>query len=81
MYLSASCLYDYFTAGVDVGAGTFLIAEYGEPYGYIISEDTGMPFVIDQRWPDTLYELVDSNGDYLVDSEGNHLVALDYLTT
>jgi hypothetical protein len=74
-------LYDYFTAGVDVGAGTFLIAEYGEPYGYIISEDTGMPFVIDQRWPDTLYELVDSNGDYLVDSEGNHLVALDYLTT
>lgn len=74
-------LYDYFTAGVDVGAGTFLIAEYGDPYGYIVSEDTGMPFVIDQRWPDTLYELVDSNGDYLVDSEGNHLVALDYLTT
>lgn len=74
-------LYDYFTAGVDVGAGTFLIAEYGDPYGYIVSEDTGMPFVIDQRWPDTLYELVDSNGDYLIDSEGNHLVALDYLTT
>ena len=68
-------------SGVDFGQGTFLSCEDGEPYGLIVLEDNGQPLVIDQRWPDTEYELVDDNGDYLVDSEGNHLVALDFLTT
>lgn len=68
-------------SGVDFGQGTFLTCEDGEPWGLIVLEDNGQPIVIDQRWPDTLYELVDDDGNYLVDSEGNHLVALDFLTT
>lgn len=72
---------NYYTSGVDVGQGTFLTCEDGEPWGLIVLEDNGQPIVIDQRWPDTEYELVDDDGNYLVDSEGNHLVALDFLTT
>ena len=68
-------------SGVDLGQGTFLSCEDGEPWGLIVLEDNGQPMVIDQRWPDTEYELVDDDGNYLVDSEGNHLVALDFLTT
>lgn len=68
-------------SGVQFGQGTFLCLEDGEAYGLLVLEDNGQPIVIDQRWPDTLYELVDENGDYLVDNEGNHIVALDYLTT
>lgn len=68
-------------SGVDLGQGTFLSCEDGELWGLIVLEDNGQPIVIDQRWPDTEYELVDENGNYLVDSEGNHLVALDFLTT
>lgn len=68
-------------SGVDIGQGTFLSCEDGELWGLIVLEDNGQPMVIDQRWPDTLYELVDDDGNYLVDSEGNHLVALDFLTT
>ena len=68
-------------SGVDLGQGTFLSCEDGELWGLIVLEDNGQPMVIDQRWPDTLYELVDDDGNYLVDSEGNRLVALDFLTT
>lgn len=68
-------------SGVDFGQGTFLSCEDGELWGLIVLEDNGQPMVIDQRWPDTLYELVDDDGNYLVDSEWNHLVALDFLTT
>lgn len=68
-------------SGVDFGQGTFLSCEDGESWGLIVLEDNGQPIVIDQRWPDTEYELVDEAGNYLVDSEGNHLVALDFLTT
>ena len=68
-------------SGVDLGQGTFLSCEDGEPWGLIVLEDNGQPIVIDQRWPDTEYELVDDDGNYLVDSDGNHLVALDFLTT
>ena len=68
-------------SGVDLGQGTFLSCEDGELWGLIVLEDNGQPLVVDQRWPDTLYELVDDDGNYLVDSEGNHLVALDFLTT
>lgn len=68
-------------SGVDLGQGTFLSCEDGEPWGLIVLEDNGQPMVVDQRWPDTEYELVDDDGNYLVDSDGNHLVALDFLTT
>ena len=69
------------TSGASLVQGTFLCCEDGEEYGLIVLEDNGQPLVIDQRWPDTLYELVDDDGNYLVDSDGNHLVALDFLTT
>lgn len=72
---------DSMTSGASLVQGTFLCCEDGESYGLIVLEDNGQPLVIDQRWPDTLYELVDDNGNYLVDSDGNHLVALDFLTT
>ena len=68
-------------SGVDLGQGSFLSCEVGELWGLIVLEDNGQPIVIDQRWPDTLYELVDDDGNYLVDNDGNHLVALDFLTT
>ena len=68
-------------SGVQFGQGTFLCLEDGEAYGLLILEDNGQPLVIDQRWPDTLYELVDDDGNYLIDENGNHLVALDFLTT
>ena len=50
-------------SGVDFGQGTFLTCEDGEPWGLIVLEDNGQPIVIDQRWPDTLYELVDDDGN------------------
>ena len=80
-YNLAQLISESVTSGVDIGAGTFLSCEDGEPWGLIVLEDNGQPIVIDQRWPDTEYELVDDDGNYLVDSEGNHLVALDFLTT
>lgn len=80
-YNLAQLISESVTSGVDTGAGTFLCLEEGEDYGLLMLEDNDQPLVVDQRWPDTLYELVDENGDYLVDSEGNHIVALDYLTT
>ena len=72
---------DSMTSGTSLVQGTFLCCEDEEAYGLIVLEDNGQPLVIDQRWPDTLYELVDDDGNYLVDSDGNHLVALDFLTT
>lgn len=80
-YNLAQLISESATSGVDVVAGTFICLEDGEAYGLLMLEDNDQPMVVDQRWPDTLYELVDENGDYLVDNEGNHIVALDYLTT
>lgn len=74
-------LADYFTSGTDIGAGTFLIAEDGEDFGYIVNEDTGTPFVLDYRWADALYVLVNEADEELVDESGEELAALDYLTT
>lgn len=67
------------TSGVSLTRGTFLRMDEGYMDGaWIVSEDTGKPFVIDYHIPETLYDLVDSSGDDLVDSNGNDLVALDY---
>ena len=72
---------DYFTSGTDIGAGTFLIAEDGEDFGYIVNEDTDTPFVMDYRWADALYVLVNEADEELADENGEELAALDYLTT
>lgn len=74
-------LHDYFTSGTDIGAGTFLSCEDGEPWGLIVLEDNGLPLVVDQRWPDTEYAMVDDEGYLIVDDEDNVVVGIDYLTT
>lgn len=66
---------DSMTSGASLVQGTFLCCEDGEEYGLIFLEDNGQPLVIDQRWPDTLYELVDDGGNYLVDSDGKKILA------
>lgn len=68
-------------SGVDFGQGTFLSCEDGEPWGLIVLEDNGQPLVIDQRWPDALYILVNEAEEELVDENGEELAALDLLTT
>jgi len=68
-------------SGVDFGQGTFLCCEEGESYGLIVLEDNGQPLVVDQRWPDALYILVNEAEEELVDENGEELAALDYLTT
>lgn len=68
-------------SGVDFGQGTFLSCEDGEPYGLIVLEDNGQPLVIDQRWPDTEYAMVDDEGYLIVDDADNVVVGIDYLTT
>lgn len=69
------------TSGVDIGAGTFLCLEEGEAYGLLVLEDNGQPLVIDQRWPDTEYAMVDDEGYLIVDDLNNVVVGIDYLTT
>ena len=68
-------------SGVDFGQGTFLTCEDGESYGLIVLEDNGQPIVIDQRWPDTEYAMVDDEGYLIADDEENIVVGIDYLTT
>lgn len=68
-------------SGVDLGQGTFLSCEDGELWGLIVLEDNGQPLVIDQRWPDTEYAMVDDEGYLIVDDADNVVVGIDYLTT
>ena len=68
-------------SGVDLGQGTFLSCEDGEPWGIIVLEDNGQPIVVDQRWPDTEYAIVDDEGYLIVDDANNVVVGIDYLTT
>lgn len=84
-YNLAQLISESVTSGVDIGAGTFLIAEPDEVGGYeagfLVSEDNGQPIVIDQRWPDTEYAMVDDEGYLIVDDLNNVVVGIDYLTT
>lgn len=72
---------NYFTSGTEFAQGTFLCCEDGEAYGLIVLEYNGQPLVIDQRWPDTEYAMVDSEGYLIVDDANNVVVGTDYLTT
>ena len=68
-------------SGVDFGQGSFLSCEDGELWGLIVLEDNGQPIVIDQRWPDTTYAMVDSDGYIIVDDGGAAVTGFDYLTS
>ena len=72
---------DSMTSGASLVQGTFLCCEDGEEYGLIVLEDNGQPLVIDQRWPDTEYAMVDDEGYLIVGDADNVLVGIDYLTT
>lgn len=72
---------DSMTSGASLVQGTFLCCEDGEEYGLIVLEDNGQPLVIDQRWPDTTYAMVDADGYLIVDDLDNVVVGIDYLTT
>lgn len=74
-------LESYFTSGTEVVQGTFLCCEDGEDYELIVLEDNGQPLVIDQRWPDTTYAIVDSDGYIIVDDGGAAVTGVDYLTS
>ena len=80
-YNLAQLVSESVTSGVDVGAGTFLCLEEGEAYGLLVLEDNEQPMVVDQRWPDTEYAMVDDEGYLIVDDEDNVVVGIDYLTT
>lgn len=69
------------TSGVSLVQGTFLVCEPGEAYGLIVLEDNRQPLVIDQRWQDTTYAMVDSDGYIIVDDGGAAVVGIDYLTS
>ena len=69
------------TSGASLVQGTFLCCEDGEAYGLIVLEDNGQPLVIDQRWQDTEYAMVDDEGYLIVDDADNVVVGIDYLTT
>ena len=68
-------------SGVQFGQGTFLCLEDGEAYGLLVLDDNGQPLVVDQRWPDTEYAMVDDEGYLIVDDANNVVVGIDYLTT
>lgn len=72
---------DSMTSGASLVQGTFICCEDGEEYGLIVLEDNGQPLVIDQRWQDTTYAVVDSDGYIIVDDEGAAVVGIDYLTS
>lgn len=69
------------TSGAALVQGTFICCEDGEEYGLIVLEDNGQPLVIDQRWPDTTYAMVDSDGYIIVDDVGEAVTGVDYLTS
>lgn len=80
-YNLAQLISESVTSGVDIGAGTFLCLEDGEDYGLLTLEDNGQPLVVDQRWPDTEYAMVDDEVYLIVDDADNVVVGIDYLTT
>ena len=74
------------TSGVSLVQGTFLVGELNEETGefetgFLVNEDNGQPLVVDQRYVDTKYVMVDSAGYAIVDDEDNVVVGMDYLTT
>ena len=68
-------------SGVDFGQGTFLSCEDGEPWGLIVLEDNGQPLVVDQRWPDTEYAMIDADANLISDDADGIVIGVDFLTT
>ena len=85
-YDLAQLISESVTSGVSLVQGTFLVGELNDETGefetgFLVNEDNGQPLVIDQRWPDTEYAMVDDEGYLIVDDADNVVVGIDYLTT
>lgn len=85
-YDLAQLISESVTSGVSLVQGTFLVGELNEETGefetgFLVNEDNGQPLVVDQRYVDTEYVMVDSAGYAIVDDEDNVVVGMDYLTT
>lgn len=80
-YEMSQLISESMTSGASLVQGTFICCEDGEEYGLIVLEDNWQPLVIDQRWPDTEYAMVDDEGYLIVDDADNVVVGIDYLTT
>lgn len=85
-YDLAQLISESVTSGVSLVQGTFLVGELNEETGefetgFLVNEDNGQPLVVDQRYVDTEYVMVDSAGYAIADDEDNVVVGTDYLTT
>ena len=74
---------EYLASGVDIGQGTYIC---GEPtgdgnvdFGFIVSEDNGMPIICDYMRYALEFDLVDNEDNNFVTSGGDTLIALDYI--
>lgn len=67
-------------SGVQFGQGTFLCLEYGESYGLLMLEDNGHPLVMDQRWPDAEYLVIDDADYLIVDDANSSVIGDDFFT-
>lgn len=74
---------EYMPSGAALGQGTYMC---GEPradgdvdFGFIVSEDNGMPIVCDYMRYALEFDLVDDEDNNFVTSDGDTLIALDYI--
>jgi len=85
-YDLAQLISESVTSGVSLVQGTYLVGELNEETGefetgFLVNEDNGQPLVVDQRYVDTEYVMVDYQGYAIVDDEGAVVIGMDYLTT
>lgn len=74
---------EYSASGVDIGQGTYICGEPTDDgnvdFGFIVSEDNGMPIICDYMRYDLEFDLVDDEDNNFVTSDGDTLIALDYI--
>ena len=74
---------EYSASGVDIGQGTYICGEPPEDgnvdFGFIVSEDNGMPIICDYMIYNLEFDLVDDEDNNFVTSDGDNLIALDYI--
>ena len=73
----------YMPSGVALGQGTYMCGEPRDDgdvdFGFIVSEDNGMPIVCDYMRYALEFDLVDNEDNNFVTSGGDALIALDYI--
>lgn len=74
---------EYMPSGVALGQGTYMCGEPRDDgdvdFGFIVSEDNGMPIVCDYMRYALEFDLVDDEDNNFVISNGDTLIALDYI--